>query len=369
MKVLILGTGAMAKRIGASLARLDASPDGHFRSDSRDRKAGHYRSLEVTLAGRWQAALDAISAEGIWVESPDTPAWNQHVRTMHLDEFMVDEAFSSSSAGYDLVLVLVKAYQTASVAEAAARAVRRDASGAVAGLILSLQNGLGNREILERVVGSDAIALGTTSAGATGLGPNRIRIGGQGRTILEQGQHTEAVGSLLQAASLPVEFSSDIRAILWNKLAINAAINPLTALHGILNGELLDDGPLQAQMMAAAREVGRVAKAKGIELDGDPADWAIEVAQKTAANRSSMLQDIERGAFTEIEAICGAAVREGRRLKVPTPVNSDLLERVLDMHPTPQTGLLSIPLRHSKENPPSAASQIEITCHEASADR
>ena len=84
----------------------------------------------------------------------------------------------------------------------------------------------------------------------------------------------------------------------------------------------------RARERARRREVERVASARGVELAADPATLVFEVARRTGANRSSMLQDVERGAPTEIEALNGAVAREGRRLGIPTPVNQWLYQQV-----------------------------------------
>ncbi len=311
MRILILGTGAMAKRFGAQLSR----------------SAGE--DPLPTLAGTWREAVEAIEAEGIVVEEgPET--WTVPARALHRDRL--------PEASFDLVLVLVKSHQTASVASTAARAL------APGGLILSLQNGIGNREILAEAASPARVSAGVTSAGATGLGPNRVRSGGQGVTVLAAPEasgssaisNPEAqptIGQLaarLERAGLATEISTDIERLLWRKLAVNCAINPLTALEGKPNGALLDDAALRRRMRAAAGEVEAVARAKGIELGLDAAELAEEVARKTAANRSSMLQDLDRGAPTEIEAICGAVIREGRHLGVPTPVNRAMRRAILD---------------------------------------
>jgi 2-dehydropantoate 2-reductase len=105
-------------------------------------------------------------------------------------------------------------------------------------------------------------------------------------------------------------------------LAINAAINPLTALLDVPNGELLLSPHALAIMTEAAGETAAVAEARGIRLPyDDPGAAAAEVAGRTASNHSSMLQDIRRGAPTEIDAICGAIANEGESLGVWTPVN------------------------------------------------
>jgi 2-dehydropantoate 2-reductase len=109
--------------------------------------------------------------------------------------------------------------------------------------------------------------------------------------------------------------------LVWGKLAINAAINPLTALLRIPNGELLARPSARSLMAAAAREAAAVATALGVRLAyPDPAAAVEAVARLTAANHSSMLQDVLRGAPTENDAICGPAVEAGERCGVSTPV-------------------------------------------------
>ncbi len=114
----------------------------------------------------------------------------------------------------------------------------------------------------------------------------------------------------------------DLESLLWGKLAINASINPLTSLLGVRNGRLLESAPARRLMAELADEVARVAAARGVELPfPDPGAAAEDVARRTAANRSSMLQDLLRGAPTEVEAIQGAIVKAGEAAGVPTPAN------------------------------------------------
>ncbi len=330
-RVLILGTGAMAKLFGARLARTGRAA--------------------VLLAGAWRAAVDAIAARGITVEEADGGGrWTvvDGVRAVGLDAVSGEgphpPAPSSNAAGggerrrgggdgalmagFDLVVVLVKAHRTAAVAPVAARAV------AAGGLVVTLQNGLGQREALAAGgVPADRIVVGVTAAGASaGDAPDRVRAGGPGWTVLAappaRRPAVERVAELLRQAGFDVAVEADVSVPLWRKLAVNCAINPLTALLGVPNGALLARPDARATMAAAAREVGHVAAALGIDLGVDPEALAVEVARRTAANRSSMLQDVARGAPTEIDAINGAVVRHGRRLGVPTPVNADLWRRV-----------------------------------------
>jgi 2-dehydropantoate 2-reductase len=137
------------------------------------------------------------------------------------------------------------------------------------------------------------------------------------------------LASLLRSGGFVVETSHDPSGLLWGKLVINAAINPITALLGIPNGEILERPTARALLAALAREAAAVAVAEGVRLPyPDPVQTVETIARRTTANRSSMLQDVTRGAPTEIDAICGAIVAAGERTGVPTPVNRTLWQLV-----------------------------------------
>jgi 2-dehydropantoate 2-reductase len=127
---------------------------------------------------------------------------------------------------------------------------------------------------------------------------------------------------LLTRSGFKLEVLSDVAALIWGKLAVNAAINPLTALLHMPNGEVISRPSARQLSADLAREVAAVAQAQGILLPyPDPVEISENVAEKTAANHSSMYQDILRGAPTEIDAICGAVVAAGEQTGVPTPAN------------------------------------------------
>jgi len=112
---------------------------------------------------------------------------------------------------------------------------------------------------------------------------------------------------------------------LWSKLVVNASINPLSALAAVPNGRLVRDKGLLASLEAVCREAASVAKAEGAAVDPDELfHRTVLVARRTAANRGSMLQDLERGHRTEIEAITGSVVRGADRHRLDVPVNRTL---------------------------------------------
>jgi 2-dehydropantoate 2-reductase len=302
--VVVFGTGALACAIGGVLARADGGT--------------------VTLVGSWRAGRAAVAKRGIVVHEP-AGTWSARVATSSLDE---------APRPVELALVLTKSHRTLEVAPAVARAL------APTGLAVTLQNGLGNRETLEAALGRARVAVGITMLGAVLVAPGEVRVV-PGRIVLgEEPQTAERLGPLaarLRAAGIEVETTREVPRLVWTKLVVNCAINPLTALAGLPNGGLLDDPELRETLLAAAGEVGAVATARGITLNADPGTHALQAAEATASNRSSMLQDLERGAITEIDALNGAVVAEGRRLGVPTPVNESLWHRVRTREGRPVT--------------------------------
>lgn len=225
----------------------------------------------------------------------------------------------------DLLLVAVKAYDTV-------RALRR--VRALVGpetTVLSLQNGWGNLERMQRALGNRGRpALGVTAQGATLLGAGHVRHAGQGQTVV--GRDAAPAASLLRRCGVPVEVVEDVRPAVWGKLAVNAGINPLSAISGLPNGQLAELPPLRRLVLRAAAEAEAVARAAGVQPPWPAGERALAVCRATAQNLSSMLQDVLRGRRTEVDFINGAVVRLGRRLGVPAPLNAVLwrLVRLLE---------------------------------------
>ena len=294
--VLIVGTGALANLFAARLSAIGTS---------------------ITMLGTWPEGLAALQKNGVRLIDVGGNERAFPVKATHNpDEYV----------GASLALVLVKAWQTERAAGQLANCLAPE------GVALSLQNGLGNREILAKYLGDQRVGLGVTTTGATLLGPGRVRPGGEGVITLGAHPRLGLLTKLLEQAGFNIEITSDLDALIWGKLLINAAINPLTALLRVPNGGLLARPSARAIMSRTAREVFDVASAKGVRLPIDaPLSAAEDVIRRTAANRSSMLQDVSRGAPTEIDAICGAVVRIGEQVDVPTPTNYTLWRLVSSM--------------------------------------
>jgi 2-dehydropantoate 2-reductase len=298
--VVIAGTGAMACLFGA---RLSAA------------------GVPVTLMGTWEDGLKALRKDGIRVSEQDGRENVYPVRTAK-DPSKVQKSH--------LALVCVKSWQTERASQQLAGCLARE------GVALTLQNGMGNFETLENLLGPQRAALGTTTAGANMLAPGIVRPGGEGVISLEDQKRTRLLRELFSTSGFAVQTVADPVELLWGKLVINAAINPLTALLNVPNGELLARPQARSLMGAAAKEAAAVAAAQGILLPyPDPAAAAESVAARTAANLSSMLQDVLRGSPTEIDAISGAVVRAGEAASLPVPVNRTLWNLVKAMEISP----------------------------------
>ena len=286
MRVLLFGAGAMSCHFGARLAQ----------------------AADVTLVDTWKEGIDAIREKGILLEDSGGKR-TARVRAEYL---------GAPLQPFDLAFILVKSWQTSEISKFLPRYL------APGGIAVSLQNGLGNVEQL----GAQAFP-GSTAEGATLAGPGHVRAGGSGPTYMVA---PGRVVDLMKTAGFEA-YACDAkkaRSLLWGKLSVSCGINALTALLRIRNGELLSRFSATVLMERAVAECAEVARAAGVVLPfSNPVSHAKEVAERTAANRSSMLQDVLRGAPTECDAINGAVVREGLRLGVPTPVNEILLQLML----------------------------------------
>lgn len=204
-------------------------------------------------------------------------------------------------------------------------------------LLLAMQNGIGHLDAMMQV--ACAVGVGITSEGATVVRAGHIRFGGRGLTRFglltdHSGQsekllHKTAV--LLDAAGMKAEVTSNPLEHIWAKLFVNVGINALTAIHGCRNGELLKLPLALDNLKLAVTEAEMVARAKGINVHGDPVQSTLAVCRLTASNTSSMLQDVLQKRITEVDAINGAVVAEGERLGVATPVNEELVRQVKEL--------------------------------------
>jgi 2-dehydropantoate 2-reductase len=228
----------------------------------------------------------------------------------------------SGEGPIEAAIVCTKTFGTEWAADIAARVLSPN------GVAVTVQNGLGNYETLAEKVGAARVSLGAIYVGARLLPDGSLFATGAGRVELGRPRDPDLRGRLERLAQhladggMQVSVVDDAWPTVWRKLAVNAAMNPTTAIFGLTNGDLLTHaaaGPLSDEL---SRETARVATAAGVALAEAEAVGAWrDIATRLGANKSSMLQDLEAGKPTEIEAINGAVAREGRRLGVDAPVN------------------------------------------------
>ena len=321
MRIAIVGPGAIGGLFGAVLSR---------------------GGLDVTLVSRRAEEAERIGREGVRIEGRG----GDYVSRPNA---VCLESPASALRPFDVILVAVKAYDTESAARTLAPIVGPETT------VVTVQNGLGNVEILVTAFGRGRVLGGATNQGANvlrtvGAAPcgrpdgeaEKARAATWGRpdlvidhayvagtTIGElDGRVTERakrIAETFTAAGLETAASDNIDGVIWTKLLINVGINPLVALLRVRNGVLAEHAETLDLMRLAVTEGLEVAKAKGVRLlVPDPVGRAVDQAVKSGGNIASMLQDVRAGRRTEIDFITGAIVREGRRLGIPTPVNEAL---------------------------------------------
>jgi 2-dehydropantoate 2-reductase len=229
---------------------------------------------------------------------------------------------TSSTHDIDVLLICVKAYQVERALQQIQLAPHTE--------LVTLHNGMGNEALIRSQFPNNQLWLGTTTHGAR-RHSSVIEHTGSGQTHIGPSiPDTPSPIWLTELnAALPEVIGSwDIKRRLWQKLAINCAINPLTAIHDCRNGELLGDAyyPL---VEAICKEVSQVAQAEGVKLvAADLTTQVLQICQSTAQNNSSMHQDVVHQRATEINAINGYIIACAARHQIAAAVNQQLCELI-----------------------------------------
>jgi len=292
MKTTIIGSGAMGCLFGGLLT-----------------EAGH----DVSLLDIWPEHVDKMRQEGLSISKDSI---QRHIK---VKPYTNPDDISPS----ELILIFVKHAHTAEAALTALKIAGEN------GVVLTLQNGMGNAEILADIVGAERVICGTTAQGAMLLGLGHIQHSGEGPTIIGSWNRSEnlmldPIVDLFNSAKIVTQSVEDIGQIVWNKLLVNVGINAITALTTIKNGQLLNLEPTRLLVTDAVNEAATVARALGIVLAKDHVQHVFDIAEATGPNRSSMGQDIDAKRVTEINAINGYIVQQGAKFHIATPVNQTL---------------------------------------------
>lgn len=288
MRVCVVGCGAIGSLFAAHLGQLD--------------------DIEVWAYDPAQPHVDAINAGGLRVSGVSD---------------LVARVRATSDAGEippcELGVVAVKGMHTESAMEATAHAFSD-------GAVCSVQNGVGNEEIIAEH--APRVIRGTTFPAGHIVEPGHVEQDTGGKTWIgpfepkpASMEEVEALAEALNRGGFETLAMEDARGAQWTKLIFNAATNPIGALTGLPHGVACDQPALRALITGLVDEAKAVAEAQGIELDSDP-DELVDHGREVAYNhKASMLQDVLARRPTEIDQLCGGIVRFGRESGVPTPLN------------------------------------------------
>ncbi|MEZ4732086.1 MAG: 2-dehydropantoate 2-reductase [Caldilineaceae bacterium] len=296
MKIAILGgAGATGAVIGAPLAR---------------------HGLDVTLVDNNRVAVDTINAHGLQITEKSGEQSSIPVRAT---------SDPTTVGPVDLVVVLVKCYQTVDAVRSALPMIGAQT------VVLSLQNGWGNADTIGSVVNPAQVLAGVTYHSATTVGPGQVRHTGQGETLLGEptgssSARVQQIVDLFNMAGVPAVASADIRTTIWEKLALNCAVLPTAALLRFQTHQLGEHEGARLLMQALLQETIAVAQAQQIPLTVAERWETIQRLTKRAIGaKPSMLQDVEAGRRTEIDVINGAVVAAGQQTGIATPHNQTVV--------------------------------------------
>ena len=308
MKILIYGAGSIGCVFGGFLS-----------------KAGE----EVVLLGR-PAQMEAIKAKGLQIEG----IWGAH-QIKDLLAYSNSEHLKEDHAGtFDLILLTVKSYDTVAALADIVNIINNKT------IVLSLQNGLGNIEAVSKALGQEQTLGGRVIFGAETAVPGAVKVTVSAddvvigkispNTSLEK---VEEIASLFSFAGIKTRTTPEIDKFIWGKVIYNCALNGLASLLNINYGQLLDSEHTKDIMRRIVGEVYLIAQKKGIALEPATKEEYIKtlfnrLIPLTSSHRPSMLQDIEKGKKTEIDALNGAIIRMGKDASISAPTNQLITELI-----------------------------------------
>ena len=291
MNIVILGAGAIGSLFGALLSKKN----------------------NVILVGR-NPHITAIRKKGLDIKG----------KTQLNVKIPSEDSINKVTFLPDILILTVKSYDTDSAINQAKSIIHDDTA------VLSLQNGLGNIDKIEKVVDRRQVIAGVTTNGAFFSEPGVVKHTGKGQTILGElnGQKTKRMESIVDAfneAGIETIASGDILREIWIKTIVNSSINPMTTFSSCKNGYLLENPILEKIVERTCRESTNIANAYGINLSYENMiKKTKEVIRNTSDNYSSMLQSFKKGKKTEIDSINGKLADVGKKHDIDTAMNEIL---------------------------------------------
>lgn len=272
--------------------------------------------VPVTLIGR-PAHVEAMRERGLRLE------------TQMFDETVPVQASTEAAAvaGADVVLFCVKSTDSAATAREIAPHLAEHA------VVLSLQNGVENAEIIRQVLPQTVIPA-VVYVATEMAGPGHLKHHGRGELVISDSPVSQAIVASFAKAGVPVQVSDNVMGALWAKLIVNCAYNAMSAIAQKPYGQLVATASVPPLMQAIVDECLRVAAADGITVIGDSHEAVRRIAQTMAGQYSSTAQDVARGKPNEIDFLNGYVVRRGEAHGIPAPINQTLwtLVKLVEKH-------------------------------------
>ncbi len=297
MKITIIGPGALGTLLAANLART---------------------KNEVWLLDNDAKRAKKLQAEGVRLEGIGGNYKAKINTTANPKE--IDKQ--------DAVFLCVKSYDTENALKGIKDLLTEET------YIISLQDGIGNLQMINEYVDTDVMLGGITSQESKLVGDGHVRHTQKGETIIGQKSGKvlggiREISTILNKANFPTKVTKDINSVIWSRLIINVGINALSAVTRFKNGALVKNEYTREIMRRAVSEATKVAKRKRIKLMyDDPIQKVEAVCRATSDSSSLMLGDVLNQRQTEIDFINGAIIRQAKGLNINTPTNEMLTELV-----------------------------------------
>ncbi|MGI9436598.1 MAG: ketopantoate reductase family protein [Geminicoccaceae bacterium] len=293
MKIVVIGAGAMGASYGVHLAR-----------------AGQ----DVMLVDSWKEHVDAINEDGLHADGA-LGDYRQQIPAL---------TEPPEGLNADLAIIFVDANNTRAAAETAKYALAPN------GIAITCQNGIGNVEIIEDVLGGARVLGGSSMCSAACQGPGHVTLTHLDETSIGEidgveRTRTKELAKAFDQAGLPTSIVPDVMAKIWQKFIVNCAFNALCATTGLRTGEMMHVPELDVLQDRILDEIRAVTTAKSIVLPDPEIMTRLKIDGRKRMNKPSMLQHVTMGRKTEIDAINGALIREAKKLGIQTPYNEALV--------------------------------------------
>tara|TARA_B110000908_G_C10163136_1_gene407063 strand:- start:14 stop:940 length:927 start_codon:yes stop_codon:yes gene_type:complete len=299
MRVSVLGVGSIGTLFAALLSRTEH---------------------EIHLHGRGEH-MAMITKNGICVTGEESFSVESQRFELTFDEVGIPNHFENSA---DVVIIAGKSRSLDKLCDLASKLLKAD------GIAFAITNGLGNVERLCHQLGMHRVVYASTTHGANIASPSQVRWAGKGRlhlanNVMSQNEKLNDFNESLIGSGINCEIVEDGRSLIWNKVLINIAINPLAAMAGVENGELLGE-EMFANAVFTMIEGANVARAEQIDVGTNQQleHNLRQVLVSTSSNSCSMLEDVKAGATTEISVLNREIVNRGEKLGISTPLNNML---------------------------------------------